>query len=85
MTLESRSKGIVRPVMESYPFARVNFVPFILVTTVVVVNLVFGLVGGLVVTSMQDAQHADADARTDTYRDDVIARLAEIEKLLMAR
>ena len=81
MTLESWSMGIVRPVMESYPFAWVFFVPFILVTTFVVVNLVVGLV----VNSMQDAHHAEADERTDTYRDDVIARLAEIEKLLKAR
>ena len=85
MTLESWSKGIVRPVMESYPFAWIYFVPFILVTTVVVVNLVVGLVGGLVVNAMQDAHPAEADARTNTYRDDVIARLAEIEKLLKAR
>jgi voltage-gated sodium channel len=34
---------------------------------------------------MQDAHHAEADERTDTYRDDVIARLAEIERLLKAR
>ena len=81
MTLESWSMGIVRPVMESYPFAWVFFVPFILVTTFVVVNLVVGLV----VNSMQDAHHAEADERTDTYRDDVLGRLAEIERLLKER
>ena len=52
--------------------------PFILVTTFVVVNLVVGLV----VNSMQDAQHVEADARTDNYRDEVLSRLDEIEKLL---
>ena len=81
MTLESWSMGIVRPVMETHPFAWVFFVPFILVTTFVVVNLVVGLV----VNSMQDAHHAEADEITGTYRDDVIARLAEIEKLLKER
>jgi len=39
MTLESWSMGIVRPVMEVYPFAWAFFVPFILVTTFAVVNL----------------------------------------------
>jgi len=81
MTLESWSMGIVRPVMEVYPFAWLFFVPFILITTFVVVNLVVGLV----VNSMQDAHHAEADERTDTYRDEVIGRLAEIERLLKDR
>ncbi len=81
MTLESWSMGIVRPVMETYPYAWLFFVPFILVTTFVVVNLVVGLV----VNSMQDAHHAEADERTDSYRDDVIARLAAIERMLNER
>ena len=70
--------GIVRPVMEVYPYAWMFFVPFILVATFVVVNLVVGLV----VNSMQDAHHVEADARTDNYRDEVLSRLDEIEKLL---
>ena len=78
MTLESWSMGIVRPVMSIYPFAWLFFVPFILITTFVVVNLVVGLV----VNSMQDAHHAEADERTDSYRDEVLARLTEIERTL---
>ncbi len=78
MTLESWSMGIVRPVMETYAFAWLFFVPFILLTTFVVLNLVVGLV----VNSMQDAHHVEADAQTDTYRDEVLARLGEIETLL---
>ncbi|MGB8621752.1 MAG: ion transporter [Paracoccaceae bacterium] len=81
MTLESWSMGIVRPVMEVHPYAWLFFVPFILITTFVVVNLVVGLV----VNSMQDAHHAEADERTDTYRDDVIGRLEAIERLLKDR
>jgi voltage-gated sodium channel len=42
MTLESWSMGIVRPVMEVHPWAWAFFVPFILVTTFAVVNLVVG-------------------------------------------
>ncbi len=78
MTLESWSMGIVRPVMEVYPYAWMFFVPFILLTTFVVLNLVVGLV----VNSMQDAHHVEADAETGNYRDEVLARLADIEKLL---
>ncbi|WP_135506548.1 ion transporter [Roseovarius aestuariivivens] len=78
MTLESWSMGIVRPVMEVYTYAWLFFVPFILVTTFAVVNLVVGLI----VNSMQDAHHAEADELTGTYRDEVLSRLTEIEKAL---
>ena len=49
MTLESWSMGIVRPVMEVYPYAWAFFVPFILCTTFVMLNLFIGIV----VTAMQ--------------------------------
>ncbi|MDD9725492.1 ion transporter [Roseovarius sp. SK2] len=78
MTLESWSMGIVRPVMEVYPYAWAFFVPFILVTTFAVVNLVVGLI----VNSMQDAHNLEAEERTDTYRDEVLQRLKSIEDTL---
>ncbi|MFY0659499.1 MAG: ion transporter [Shimia sp.] len=81
MTLESWSMGIVRPVMEVYPYAWMFFVPFILLTTFVVLNLVVGLV----VNSMQDAHHVEAEAETGNYRDEVLARLGDIEKMLKER
>ncbi|WP_424985557.1 ion transporter [Microbulbifer sp. S227A] len=81
MTLESWSMGIVRPVMELYPYAWAFFIPFILTTTFVVVNLVVGLI----VNSMQDAHQAEADAETGTYRDEVLERLTQIETMLKQR
>lgn len=81
MTLESWSMGIVRPVLEVYPYAWMFFVPFILVTTFAVVNLVVGLI----VNSMQDAHAEESNAATDTYRDEVVARLDRIEQALAER
>ncbi|SDN82180.1 voltage-gated sodium channel [Lutimaribacter pacificus] len=81
MTLESWSMGIVRPVMEVYPQAWAFFLPFILVTTFAVVNLLVGLI----VNSMQDAHHEEDNQRTDAYRDEVLARLAAIEARLPRR
>ncbi|MCA0870406.1 ion transporter [Seohaeicola saemankumensis] len=78
MTLESWSMGIVRPVMDVYPYAWAFFVPFIMVTTFAVVNLLVGLI----VNSMQDAHHEEDDERTDAYRDEVLARLESIERRL---
>jgi voltage-gated sodium channel len=81
MTLESWSMGIVRPVMEVYAHAWLFFVPFIMVTTFAVVNLLVGLI----VNSMQDAHAEDEHERTDAYRDEVLARLEAIEQRLAAQ
>lgn len=46
MTLESWSMGIVRPVLETHPQAWLFFLPFIIVTTYTVINLVVGIIVG---------------------------------------
>jgi len=53
MTLESWSMGIVRPLMETYPYAWVFFVAYILVSTFTMLNLFIAVV----VNAMQ-AEHA---------------------------
>ncbi len=78
MTLESWSMGIVRPVMEQHPHAWAFFVPFILVTTFSVVNLLVGLI----VNSMQEAGGKEAQDQTALHRDEMVARLARIEAAL---
>ena len=75
MTLESWSMGIVRPVMNIYPYAWLFFVPFIMVTTFAVVNLLVGLI----VNSMQEAHSEESVAATESYRDEVLKRLDAIE------
>ena len=60
MTLESWSMGIVRPVMEIYPYAWLVFIPFILVTTFAVVNLLIGII----VTSMQTLHEEEEERLT---------------------
>lgn len=81
MTLESWSMGIVRPVMEVYPYAWAFFVPFIMVTTFAVVNLLVGLI----VNSMHDAHAAEETEKTNAYRDEVLERLEAIERRLAQR
>tara|TARA_B100000676_G_C18079887_1_gene850424 strand:- start:959 stop:1771 length:813 start_codon:yes stop_codon:yes gene_type:complete len=44
MTLESWSMGIVRPVMEVYPWSWIFFVVFILITSFAVLNLFIGII-----------------------------------------
>ena len=71
MTLESWSMGIVRPVMEVHPYAWAFFLPFIMITTFAVVNLVVGLI----VTSMEGENEVEENEATDAYRDEVMAKL----------
>ena len=78
MTLESWSMGIVRPLMETHPQAWAFFVPFILITTFAVVNLVVGLI----VNAMQSAHAEEAEAATEDYRVTVLAKLERIEARL---
>ena len=78
MTLESWSMGIVRPVMEEFSYAWAFFIPFIMVTTFAVVNLLVGLI----VNSMQEAHQDEENQRTDAYREEVMQRLKLIEEHL---
>ena len=81
MTLESWSMGIVRPVMEVYPYAWAFFVPFILMTTFAVMNLIVGLI----VNSMQEAASEETREEAQAFETKVLDRLAEIERKLDAR
>lgn len=50
MTLESWSMGVVRPVLETYPWAWAFFVPFIVIATFTILNLFIGII----VSTMQE-------------------------------
>lgn len=56
MTLESWSMGIVRPVMEVYPYAWAYFIPFILLSTFTMLNLFIGIIVDTM-QSMHSAEH----------------------------
>lgn len=58
MTLESWSMGIVRPVMESHPWAWAFFVPFIVIATFTILNLFIGII----VSTMQEMAALEAPA-----------------------
>ncbi len=76
MTLESWSMGIVRPLMQSHPYAWAFFVPFILIATFTMLNLFIAII----VNAMQTFQEADAAAAADRIAeapDRASAELAE--------
>ncbi|MBC8239398.1 MAG: ion transporter, partial [Alphaproteobacteria bacterium] len=59
MTLESWSMGIVRPVMEQFPYAWAFFVPFIIISSFTVLNLFIAII----VDSMQ-TMHREEEEHT---------------------
>lgn len=81
MTLEGWADAVVRPVMETDPYAWIFFLTFILITTFAVVNLLVGLV----VNAMQEAAEAEKKGQEEAYQDKVLARLEAIEKRLSER
>lgn len=80
MTLDSWSSGFSRTVMQVFPWAWLFFLPFVLITAFVVMNLVIGLI----VNSLQEAHQADSEHVTEAWRDQVLSRLEAIETRLSA-
>ncbi len=72
MTLESWSMGIVRPVMEEYPYAWAFFVPFILMTSFIVLNLFIGVI----VNAMSEATDEEAHGE----REEILLQLRALRE-----
>lgn len=81
MTLESWSMGIVRPVMDMYPYAWAFFVPFILIATFTMLNLFIAVI----VSAMQAMQHEETELVTQEIRtathDETETVVGELQKL----
>ena len=84
MTLESWSMGIVRPIMETYPLAWVFFVPFIFLSTFIIVNLIIAIV----VDAMNDmnasdesSQEKEKEHHTDALQEEVMSLRQDIQSL----
>ncbi len=91
MTLESWSMGISRPVMEVFGWAWLYFVPFVLISSFVIMNVVVGIV----VNSISEVQaQLSSEKKSDTGEDSkeqddkeadiatLQAKLADMEKQL---
>ncbi len=90
MTLESWSMGIVRPVMEQFPYAWAFFVPFIISTAFAVLNLFIGLLVNTMQAAVEEAQDAElerimnqmteSNTRVEQQLADMQAQLAAMQK-----
>mgnify|MGYP001224262070 CR=1 FL=1 len=81
MTLESWSMGISRPVMDTYPYAWLFFIPFILVATFTMLNLFIGIIVSAMQSFTED-EKATTVATVERAREHIEADLhAEVRAL----
>ena len=78
MTLESWSMGIVRPVMEIYPWAWVLFVAFIILSSFTVLNLFIAII----IDSMQTLNERKQNDEISEMEVDKIYAVEEYNKEL---
>lgn len=81
MTLESWSMGIVRPVMEVYPWAWLFFVPFILVTTFAVLNLVVAVIVNSMQTLHEAEQKEEREAERQIVHEETASLTSEVRAM----
>lgn len=79
MTLESWSMGIVRPIMDVYPYAWLFFIPFITVTTFTVLNLFIGIV----VDAMATVKEAEQEELHDDHQS-IESMIGELQREVKA-
>ena len=88
MTLESWSMGIARPVMETFPYAWIFFVPFILIATFTMLNLFIAIIVNAMQTysaaeheeTVKDLQKTQDNIET-TLHEEMLSLRAEIREL----
>lgn len=78
MTLESWSMGIVRPVMETHPWAWAFFVPFIVIATFTILNLFIGII----VSTMQELSMLPEAGHSEPELEELLERMEADLKVL---
>lgn len=81
MTLESWSMGIVRPVMEKYPYAWAFFVPYIIMTTFAALNLFIGVVVNAMQTEHEKVVAEERGAERDMLHQEAEPIIEEMKRL----
>lgn len=77
MTLESWSTGVARPMMEVYPLIWVYFVPFILISSFMVLNLFIAII----VTATQSIHHDEEVEQHESLLQELKKINARLERL----
>jgi voltage-gated sodium channel len=89
LTLESWSMGIVRPMMEEFPYAYLIFIPFILITSFIVLNVFIGVIvnsmSEITVSTKSSLNKETKTTTTDELKKEVAAlkeQVLRVEEIL---
>lgn len=74
MTLEDWANGVAKPVMSVFPYAYIYFISFILITSVVVLNLIIAVI----VSGLEAIQKEDTKILIDEFEKDIESDKHEI-------
>jgi voltage-gated sodium channel len=81
MTLEGWVDGVVKPIMEKYPYAWLFFIPFIIGTTFTILNLFIGIIVNAMQTEHAEAEAAERDAERTIMHGETEPLMAELKSL----
>lgn len=81
MTLESWSMGISRPVMEVFPWAWAYFVPFVIISAFIIVNVVVGIIVGTIDETQSHMRMEEAEASDDTLENEFQKLKDQLQKV----
>jgi voltage-gated sodium channel len=81
MTLEGWVDGVVRPIMEKYPYAWLFFIPFIIGTTFTILNLFIGIIVNAMQQEHTKAEAAERAAERAMMHEETEPLAAEIKRL----
>jgi voltage-gated sodium channel len=81
MTLEGWVDGVVKPIMEKYPYAWLFFIPFIIGTTFTILNLFIGIIVNAMQSEHAKEEAAEREAEREMMHGETAPLLAEIQGL----
>jgi voltage-gated sodium channel len=81
MTLEGWVDGVVKPIMEKYPYAWLFFIPFIIGTTFTILNLFIGIIVNAMQSEVAKEAAAEIEAEREIVHEETAPLLAEIKEL----
>jgi voltage-gated sodium channel len=79
MTLEGWVDGVVKPIMEKFPYAWLFFIPFIIGTTFTVLNLFIGIIVNAMQEEHAKAEAAEREAEREIVHDETAPLMAEMK------
>ncbi|MBQ7584919.1 MAG: ion transporter [Desulfovibrionaceae bacterium] len=81
MTLESWAMGIARPVMETFPYAYLFFIPYVLLSAFIVLNVFIAIIIGGMDDARAQQKAEDDKALESELHQELIALKAQMEKV----